>query len=467
MVGMSLPGWVLAGLVVFGILITLAADTLVLGRRRAARPGPSGLWLATWAVASLIWATMVFAAGVLAVRYAERIEPPWACLLAYAVGAVGLSVLRAKLFRRIGEEEVTRFWFGLVHALLYPLAALALFLLLAGLLRQHAEPWLLLPLLAGTLLPGLVGCLPWAKAHSLASLGIVGLGTALLIPILGWDGWAMIAVGYLAHLLVDLLRPAGIVALWPIRDQAIRLWGGLARHSRAERWMALVLVGLVALLLTKVPIGPAPPPTSPVLSFDQSVARYYSLRGRTLVFAQVWGSWQASGRPASGRFEVLNAEGSSLILLDRYDGTVFSAGRGAGDDFYIDSISLSTGSAVQIKAVEVHLEGQYLAEALPMLYAMQKGPGLEHIYVSGELLMGVEADSPLMPGLSRQRLRQVEVLAPGHYRLSYLTAVELRELAEIPVRTADLMVVATYRTPADGPTATPLPPMPTLVESQP
>ena len=460
---MSLSGWVLAALAISGVLITLAADTLVLGRRRAARPGPLGLWLATWAVGSLFWATMVFAAGVLAVRYAERIEPPWVCLLVYAVGAVGLSVLRAKLFRRIGEEEVTRFWFGLVHVLLYPLAALVLFLLLAGLLRQHAEPWLLLPLMAGTLLPGLARCLPWVRAHSLASLGIVGLGTAVLIPPLGWDGWAMIAAGYLAHLLVDLLRPAGIVALWPIRDRAVRLWGGLARHSGAERWVTLVLVGLVALLLTQVSIGPAPPPTSPVLSFDQSVARYYSLRGRTLVFAQVWGSWQASGRPASGRFEVLNAEGSSLILLDRYDGTVFSAGRGAGDDFYVDGISLSTGSAVQIKSVEVHLEGQYLAEALPVLYAMQKEPGLEHIFVSGELLTDAEVESPLVPSLSRSRLRPIEMVSsPGHHRLNYLTAVELRELAEVLVRTADLMVVATYRTPAEGPTATPLPPMPSI-----
>jgi hypothetical protein len=107
------------------------------------------------------------------------------------------------------------------------------------------------------------------------------------------------------------------------------------------------------------------------------------MRGRTLVLADVEGTWQATGRRVSGRFEVLGATDDSFILLDRYSGQVFSAGPSANENLVLNQINLETGLPVQIKAVEVHLEDQTLSNALAAVYQMQREAGLEHIFISG------------------------------------------------------------------------------------
>ncbi|MFO7614970.1 MAG: HAMP domain-containing sensor histidine kinase, partial [Bacteroidales bacterium] len=67
------------------------------------------------------------------------------------------------------------------------------------------------------------------------------------------------------------------------------------------------------------------------------------------------GTWQATGRWMSGRFEILNARGDSFVMLDRYTRQVFTAGRGAQDNLYLNYLSLQTGSAIEVKPVEVRL----------------------------------------------------------------------------------------------------------------
>jgi hypothetical protein len=157
---------------------------------------------------------------------------------------------------------------------------------------------------------------------------------------------------------------------------------------------------------------------------------------------------------------VLNAVGNSLVLLDRYDGTVFTAGRQPEDNVYVSSLSLSQGAQVRVKAVEVQLHDENLARALVPLYQMQQEAGLQHIYVSGDLILR-EGTSPgimeLQEEWSRFRLPRVQRVEPGHYELQYLTAAELVGLANTGVESANLVIAATYVTPADGPTATPLP----------
>jgi hypothetical protein len=217
------------------------------------------------------------------------------------------------------------------------------------------------------------------------------------------------------------------------------------------------------LLLLVVDLGPAPAPAAPAPTFAQSLDHYYALRGRTLVFADVEGTWQATGRRVRARFEILNAAGESLILLDRYTGQVFSAGRGGEDNVYLNSIRVVQGASASIRPVELHLQGELLGEAASILYQMQQEPGVQHIYVSGDLILSPPAAGtpwPLQADYDQLGLRHIEALGDGHFRLSYLTAAELIALAEVPVQTADLVLVATYAQPATGPTATPLPPLP-------
>jgi len=227
--------------------------------------------------------------------------------------------------------------------------------------------------------------------------------------------------------------------------------------GRAERWLA-ALLGLAGILLALVVgVGAEPPPPIVVPSYEQTLERYYAQRGRTLIFASVQGTWQSSGRRMAGTFEVLNAVGPSFILLDRYTGQVFSAGHAADDNLYLNSIGLQTGEEVRVKPAEIRLADEPLANALPVLYQMQAEPGLQHIYVSGDLVLG--AGSPaLRADLRQTSLRRIQQLESGHYNLRYLTAAELIALAGgLQVEMADLLAVGTYAVPGSGPTVTPLP----------
>jgi inner membrane protein len=428
--------------------------------------------------ATLLWILLMFAAGVIAARYIERTNHTVAGFLLYGLAAFCLSLVRAHLHRRIAKRPAAGLPPSVVPNLIYLLLAISLYLVLSLLACRPADPVLFIPLCIGALLPDLdskesvVGRLarPVSQRlearlghrqewHSLAANALVALVTAPLI-VVNLEGWALISLGFLVHLLADTLGPEGIMLFWPITRRRYRILGLVTPGSTAERTLAAVLTVVAVILLMVVDLGRAPAPPAAVPSFEQTLQRYYSMRGRNLVFARVEGSWQATGRRASGQFEVLNAVGESFIMLDRYDGKVFTAGRGPSDNFYLSTVSLWAGSPVRIKPVEVHLEGGYLGEALPSVYEMQREPGLQHMTIAGDVVLPVQGEvvSPtLQVDYAQTRLRKIQAQEPGHYTLHYLTASELIDLANLRVETADLLIVATYATPATGPTVTPLP----------
>jgi hypothetical protein len=224
--------------------------------------------------------------------------------------------------------------------------------------------------------------------------------------------------------------------------------------------LANVLALITLLLLLIVDIAPPSPQPAAAPSYEQTLERYYSLRGRNLVTASIEGSWQATGRRGSGRFEVINAADQSFVLLDNYTGKVFTAGRTAADNFYPSYISVQTGPAARIKPVEIHLEGQHLAEALSAIYQMQREPGLQHIFVSGDVVVPPQQDvgSPTLPvDYPQSSIRKIQLHDAGHYSLHYLTASELIALSNVQVITADLVIWATYIEAGAEPTVTPLP----------
>jgi hypothetical protein len=209
-----------------------------------------------------------------------------------------------------------------------------------------------------------------------------------------------------------------------------------------------------------VDIGRSAPPPIVAPSYEQTVERYYALRGKNLAIADVEGTWQATGRRVTDRFEILNAWGQSFIMLDRYTGRVFTAGRTASDDMYLNRISLGAGPPVSVRATEIRLKDQDLGQVLPLIYEMQREPGMQHIYISGDVVLprSPENAGPALPvDLSQSSLRRIEARDPRHYSLQYLTAADLIDLAGVAVESGDLIIVATYISPPEGPTATPLP----------
>lgn len=370
--------WLGLAFLAFALAVTLATRWL------AARLWPGGGQppdRPSIIAADLLWTLILLAGGLLARRYIERITTTALGYLLFALGALGLSLLRAFLYQRTlcppRPQELPHVFLDLRT------------------LEQRSAP------------PGERIRRWWFRMRRL------------------------------------------IRSRWHVFATAIA--AAIAGH----RLLAAAAAAVVLLALAVAVSRPAPPPPS----FAQGLAQYLSLRGRTLAFADVEGTWQATGRRISARFEILNARGQSLILLDHYSGSIFTAGQGAADDLYLNRLTVQQGAAVNIKPVQIRLQAQPLAEALPILYQMQTEPGLQHIFISGDLVLpaGADPDPRLRPDHRQMEVRRIVAQGDGHYSLHYLTAAEMIALAGVPVETADLLIVATYTSPADGPTATPLP----------
>ena len=495
MFGMNIAPWTLVGILAYSVTITLVTNWLVTGFERPKLPGQVTLNGVVTVLVNLIWIALVCVLGVLAIRYIERMTNVVSGYLLFATLAFLLSWVRAYLYRRIQDQREPRqpadrqaLASVLVHNLTYLLFASVLYLGLFGLLRLPVDPILFLPLCIGALLPDLDSrdslpgrLVPWVSRkledrlghleewHTLVAAALVALLAVPLLLLFGTQTWYLIPFGFSTHLLLDMLAPQGIMLFWPLSRTRYGVFGGVVESPGCfvERMIAagLAITGLI--LLLAVDLGQPKPSPTPTLSYQQTLERYYSMRGKTQASAYIDGSWQISGRPLSGRFEILNASDESFIMLDRYSAKIFTAERTADDNVYLNRIILQTGSPVLVKPVEVHLEHQPLSDALNIAYEMQREPGLQHIHVTGDLLLPVLQNgiSPtLQADYSQTSLRKIRSHDLGHYSLHYLTAADLIELADLEVETADLVIVATYARPATGPTVTPLPSHPSATE---
>ena len=485
---MNIDLWILAGILAYSATVTQVTNWLVAGFERPKPPYRVSLTGAVTVLANLLWVFLATVFGVIAVRYVERMGN---VILGYTLfGTLGflLSWIRAHLYHRAQRtfSERRSNWQPiasvLVHNLTYVLFASVLYLAIQGLLNQPVDPVLFIPLCIGAVLPDLDSrdslpgrLIPWISRrlgtrlgplkewHTPAAAAFLALVTSPLGLLFGVQAWYLMPLGFLSHLLLDLLAPHGIMLLWPLRSTRYGVFGGVIRTPgcQAERVLAAGLAVLGLILLFTVDLGRPDAPPAPAPSYAQTIERYYSIRGQNQVFAYIDGSWQISGLPISGWFEILNAREQSYVLLDRYSGKVFTGGRTREDNVYLNRVVLQVGSSVVIKPVEIHLEHQLLGDATGIIYEMQKDPGLQHIYVNGELVLSAlqETTSPVLRADHNQTsLQKIQEHETGHFGLHYLSAAELIEIADLQVETADLIIVGTYARPATGPTVTPLPP---------
>ncbi len=485
---MNIEPWMWAGVLAYSITVTLGTNWLVTGFERPTLPRRVTLQCAASVLASLLWILMVSVFSVLAIRYTKRMPSVVVGYMLFGMLGLLISWIRAFLFRRaqiLGLAERRSDWQDLasvlVHNLTYVLFASVVYLAILSLLRQPIDAMRLIPLYIGAFLPDLDSrdslpgrLVPWIARrlekrlghseewHTPAATALVALVTAPLIWPYGVQAWYLIALGFLTHLLLDMLAPRGVMLLWPWHRTRYGVFGGVVQSPgcTAERRIAASLAITALILLFVVDLRHLDPPPAPAPSYEQTLDRYFSMRGKTQVLGYIDGSWQISGRPISGWFEILNASNESFIVLDRYSGTIFTAGRSGEDNVYLNRIVLQGGPSILIKPVEIHLERQPLADALDIVYEMQQESGLQHIYVSGELLLPIQqsADEPqLQADHSQTELRRILVRGLGRYSLRYLSAADLIGLGDLQVETAELVIVATYARPATGPTVTPLP----------
>lgn len=498
MSGTMIEPWILSILLTFSVIVVLIANWLTGGLRKPRLPSAISLNDIAGLISNLLWIAIIFTAGVIAARYIERIRNTALGYLVFGLVAFLLSWVRAILYQRARQQKEMwsvhdrKTWFDFfVHNVIYLLFAGVVYLFLALILRRSADPVLFIAVCFGALLPDLDSrdsvlgrLLPFLSHrvqtrfgylggwHSLATNAVIAVLSVPLIPIAGVQAWYLLSLGFCSHILLDLLSPQGVMLFWPVTHTRYNIFRGFVDSigSPAEHRLAAGLAVFFVLLATMVDIDRPSPIAAPAPSYEETLQRYYLMRGSNLMYAFVEGSWQATGLRMSGWLEILNAANESFVMVDRYDGKIFTAGRSAGDDLYLNRITLRTGPSVRIKPVEIHLQDQTLREGFPVLYEMQREPGLEHIYVSGDVVVSLlqsDTSPALQVDYSQTKLRRIQWSDEGHYTLQYLTAGELIELADLRVETADLVIVATYASPAAGPTVTPLPSPPAMAKPEP
>ena len=485
---MNIAPWVLAGILAYSIAVTQVTNWLVSGFDLPKPPCHVSLTTAVTLLANLLWIFLVAVFGMLAVRYVERMVNVMLGYVLLGMSGFLLSWIRACLYRRVqsGFSRRPPDWQGVasvvIHNLTYVLFAGVLYLGTQSLLTRPVDPVLLIPLCIGALLPDLDSrallpgrLIPWISKrlesrlghleewHTPAAAAFVALVTSPLSLLFGVQAWYLIPLGFLSHLLLDLLAPRGIMLLWPLRNTRYGVFSGVIRAPgcQTERVVAAALAIIGLLLLFAVDFGRPETPQAPSPSYEQTLEHYYSMRGKNQVFAYLDGSWQISGLPISGRFEILNTRDQSYVVLDRYSGNIFTAGRSSEDNVYLNRAILQRGPSIVIKPVEIHLEHQVLGDATDVVYQMQRDPGLQHIYVTGDLVLSTlndTASSALQADYGQTHLRQIQEHGMARFSLHYLSAADLLKLADLQVETADLIIVGTYARPATGPTVTPLPP---------
>jgi hypothetical protein len=248
MLGVSNVG-LLAGLAAFAVTVTLLANWMVAGFGKPSPPSRFGSVEFVGFLANTVWIALVFASGVIALRYSERLEQPVFGLLVFASLSLAGSVLRALLARRVPASRAGQLYHGTMHLLVYLLAGVVAYLLLALLFKGPVLPVLLLPLLVGALLPCLDSrmCALAARVGPVAdrrfeklqescewkSLAGAVVVTILALPlalIANWQAWLLVPLGFLSHLLIDLLRPEGVVLFWPISHRRFVAWGRVEKH---------------------------------------------------------------------------------------------------------------------------------------------------------------------------------------------------------------------------------------------
>ncbi|MBN1887450.1 MAG: metal-dependent hydrolase [Thermoflexales bacterium] len=175
----------------------------------------------------------------------------------------------------------------------------------------------------------------------------LALGIAsLLLPTTAWTvPMQAMAVGYLSHLVLDTLNPAGTAFLLPLSKMRVILLGGKVQSGQSSEIVLLVvlLLGTLALFpLTRFEPGELVQNLLPTL--DTAREQYRLWESAYTVYAELEGTWNETHQHYAGLAEVLGFDpGGALKLRDVETGLEFTVGRHPIDDLYPTRIVLRKG----------------------------------------------------------------------------------------------------------------------------
>ncbi len=171
--------------------------------------------------------------------------------------------------------------------------------------------------------------------HSFVGLGLFGLLVSPLLLLGFKDLWWALLLGYLSHILLDVLTPKGVCWFWP---SLTPVGFGEARIKSGSAGEAAVLVFCIALSILIYPIvdvGVLGALRNAFGDIDSTYEEYRRLVGsgqQVLLAGEL--QENATKRIVRGSWPIVDLTEDGQGYWVRMDGALRSVGRGAGRDFY-------------------------------------------------------------------------------------------------------------------------------------
>jgi membrane-bound metal-dependent hydrolase YbcI (DUF457 family) len=180
--------------------------------------------------------------------------------------------------------------------------------------------------------------------HSLLALGAVTLATWLVSGYIPWL-WPWLPLFYTSHLILDMLvGQMGVPLFWPWKVRFTLFGGRIRGGSVGEQWLAAVLAATIVLIIYAGDWDPAYQLHQMTGAVRFALVDYREWQGMYRVYAEVDGTWNATGQRVDGAlYEIVAVEGETLQLSDGQ--RTFSAGT-SNQEMYLRRVVAMQGERI-------------------------------------------------------------------------------------------------------------------------
>lgn len=268
--------------------------------------------------------------------------------------------------------------------------------------------------------------------HSLLGLALLALLASPLL--LGQRGlWTMLLAGCASHLLLDTATVSGVPLLWPSRLRfwlvGNRAWRVPTGSARERAWLAVL--SLITLALAPLAVDGFTPWFHRALGTSYgAVEDYLRWKDGHEVWATVRGSNLLTGETIRGRYRVIDALHSELILIEDAQGHAHSVGLGQQATISAVRVRVWAGAALHTRSERIDPSGGTIGELLSRLPA-----NAERIHITGILHSPDHAEPPAAVG-RYQRVRR----SGGALELRSASPQELAGLAHLWIERGSALV---------------------------
>lgn len=172
--------------------------------------------------------------------------------------------------------------------------------------------------------------------HSLPILSLITVAGSTL----GFEASLALAIGYLSHLLLDMLNPTGVPLLYPKPSQFVLLGGSVSVGEVGEKALCVFLVAALTVLICFDILGTDPASfLGTLITSDSWVAQWEALGQDSIVQAKVYGFWGYSKSYVEITGNVTYGEGSMIYVES--DDSIYSVSNREGSSIIASKVELT------------------------------------------------------------------------------------------------------------------------------